>query len=107
MGLLELSKSPLWKEDQVEKHFAEFDDKIVALIGEKLHKETYNSTISKQSADWLKWCKNQTSRVKVIGHNVPAGILPKHIKGCLYDIKVQGKKRSPDDALYNANGDLR
>ena len=57
--------------------------------------------------DWLKWCESQVNRVKVIDHNIPNGVLPDKFNGCIHDIKVQGKRRCPDDTMYNKYADLR
>ena len=57
--------------------------------------------------DWLKWCEKQVNRVKVIDHNIPNGVLPDKFNGCIHDIKVQGKRRCPDDTMYNKYADLR
>ena len=56
---------------------------------------------------WLKWCESQVNRVKVIDHNIPNGVLPEKFNGCIHDIKVQGKRRCPDDTMYNKYADLR
>ena len=105
MGVLELNKYSLWDEGEVTNMFGAFDDKILALISKEIHKDSRDN--SKLFGDWLRWCKKQSSRLKVIEHDVPTGILPKQFEGTLYDIKVQGKKWAPDDALYNDNEDLR
>ena len=105
MGVLELDKYTVWNEGELTNMFHAFDDKILDLIGKQIHKESRDS--SKLFGDWLRWCKKQSTRIKVIGHDIPAGILPKQFEATLYDIKVQGKKWAPDDALYNDNEDLR
>lgn len=57
---------------------------------------------------WSKWCRAQTKRVSCVECDVPAGILPAKTAASLTDVKVGGgKKRVPDDALYNQHGDLR
>ena len=58
-------------------------------------------------SEWLKWCEKQVNRVKVIDHNIPNGVLPDKFNGCIHDIKVQGKRRCPDDTMYNKYADLR
>ena len=104
MGTLELYKYALWEEKILISRCAEFDEKIISII-KQMHKE--NGENSKIFGDWLKWCKQQNTCIKVIEHDVPTGILPEPFEGTLYDIKVQGKKWGPDDALYNENEDLR
>ena len=82
----------------------EYDSSVHKLISETVSSSENSSQIT---SDWLKWCKNENNRVKVIDCNVPQGILPPGCNGILNDIKVQGKKRAPDDALYNKHADLR
>ena len=104
MSTFGLSEIPLWMENNMLKNRLECDKSVIKLIQNKLScQDNYNQIAS----DWLKWCKTQTSRVKVIDYDVPAGILPEGFSGCLYDIKVQGKRRCPDDTLYNKHADLR
>lgn len=59
----------------------------------------------KTSKAWLSWCREQKNRVKVIGQDIPSGILGSKVNGTLYDIKVS--TRGPDDAAYNKYPDLR
>ena len=81
------------------------DDDTVKLLNQQsiLNTQTY----SQMCVDWLKWCKLQTNRIKVIEHEIPSQILPIRFAGVLCDIKVQGKKCAPDDQLYNNHEDLR
>ena len=55
----------------------------------------------------IAWCKLQNNRVRVIENEVPNEIFPPQFRGSVYDIKVQGKKRAPDDQLYSDHEDLR
>lgn len=64
--------------------------------------------VNRASSDWLKWCRAQKGRVAVVEGYVPTGILPEGVTATLADIKVSGgKKRVPDDKIYNDNPDLR
>ena len=74
-----------------------------------LNQQTFydSETNSQNCFDWLSWCKLQSGRIKVIDYEIPSQILPTGYTGFMYDIKVQGKKRAPDDQLYNDNDDLR
>ena len=82
----------------------EYDSSVHKLISAKISSSEKSSQIM---SDWLKWCEKENNRVKVIDCNVPQGILPTGCNGILHDIKVQGKRRAPDDALYNKHSDLR
>ena len=104
MSTFDLSEIPLWTEDDILKNTLECDKSVKKLIEEKI---SFQDNYNQISSDWLNWCKTETSRVKVIGYDVPAGILPQSFSGYLYDIKVQGKRRCPDDTLYNKYADLR
>ena len=105
MGIVELDKYSLFKEEELKNKFEDFDDVIATLV--KIQMETSTKEISKLICDWLKWCKKQSDRVKVIDHKIPTSILPKYFEGVMYDVKVQGKKWEPDDKLYNNHVDLR
>ena len=105
MGIIELDKYSLFKEEELKSSFGDFDDVIATLVSIQIEKNT-NET-SKLICDWLRWCKKQNDRIKVIEHKISPGILPKHIEGAMYDVKVQGKKWAPDDKLYNNHKDLR
>ena len=63
--------------------------------------------IDQSSRAWLKWCRFQKNRLQVVERDVPDGVLPDGIKSSLIDVKVGGKKREPDDAMYNRCRDLR
>ena len=82
------------------------NETLRTLIEEKITSHE-NSATSNVISDWLKWCEEQKDRVKVIDHDIPKGILPDKFSGCIHDIKVQGRKRAPDDAMYNKYADLR
>ena len=105
MAILELNKYVLFKEEDLNFIFEEFNEIIRNLVAVQERKSTIQT--SEIFSDWLRWCKEQTGRVKVIDHEVPPKILPNHFKGILYDIKVQGKKWAPDDQLYDNHHDLR
>ena len=104
MSNLELSKMEFWTHQQLLNSSISHDVSVRKLIEDKLCLQENSSQIV---SDWLKWCDSQKNRVKVIDYNVPQGILPQTCTGDIYDIKVQGKKRAPDDALYNNYADLR
>ena len=105
MSILELDKYSLFKEEELKYRFEDFDDVIGNLVSIQMKKSTKES--SNLICDWLGWCTKQNDRIKVIDHKIPSSILPKHFEGAMYDIKVQGKKRKPDDQLYNNHEDLR
>ena len=105
MGILELDKYSLIEEEKLKYTFKDFDDAIANLVSIPIKESSKES--SKLISNWLRWCKKQNERIKVIEHKVPSNILPKQFEGTMYDIKVQGKKWAPDDQLYNNNEDLR
>ena len=104
MALPKISQVQLWNDAKLLENLEASDPQICKLVQGKMVEEDANSKIV---AEWLKWCQAQTSRVIVTGYDVPAGVLPTRCNGCLYDIKVGGKRRAPDDELYNKNPDLR
>ena len=105
MSELELNKYCLLNEKLLIEKMETFDPKIQQLLNRQMSKNLdLNSQIYR---DWLAWCKLQNSRVKVIETEIPTEILPPQFQGSMYDIKVQGKKRAPDDQLYSDHEDLR
>jgi len=97
--------------DEVIKSFNDVDG-VQEYLEKRLN--TANSPTSdkvdKVASDWLSWCRSQRKKVAVVERDVPANILPGAgtLKATLADIKVSGgKKRVPDDALYNQNPELR
>ena len=104
MANIELKEIKVWTPHELITNSEKYDISIKKLIDEKIS-SLDNSSLA--ISEWLKWCESQTNRVKVIDYNVPQGILPQKCNGCIHDIKVQGKRRAPDDALYNKYADLR
>ena len=50
----------------------------------------------------FRWCKGQKSRVAVVERDIPPGVLPPGVSASLADMKVSGgKRRVPDDKIYN------
>ena len=54
---------------------------------------------------WLSWAR-QVKHLKIVTSDVPVAILPNGIRGQLHDVKVF-TKRGPDDAVYDANKNIR
>ena len=109
-SVLDLSQILFWTDKQLldQASVLACDKDIQKLIETKISSCQGNEcSYSQIASDWLKWCNEQSSRVKVTEYTVPDGILPPKCKGSLYDIKVQGKRRCPDDTLYNKYADLR
>jgi len=104
MANVELKEIKVWTPQELLTNSEKYDISIKKLIEEKL---STNDNSSLAISDWLKWCESQINRVKVIDYNVPQGVLPPKCNGCIHDIKVQGKRRAPDDTLYNKYADLR
>ena len=57
--------------------------------------------------EWLAWARSHGHMVKVVEGKVPQGVMPLGKVATLLDVKVQGKKYGPDDALYNSSAELR
>lgn len=109
---MELAKLPLLSPNELNEALAKCIDKNIDVasneISALLAKEL--PTIKEKDLEarsWLSWCSSQKKRVKVVDYDIPCPVLPPGVKGCLYDIKVDGGKRQPDDKLYNGNPDLR
>ena len=105
MSKLELAYRPFLAQDELFESFLQESKNLKHIVEGNIRDQ--NSDNSRTVSKWLEWCKAQTGRISVIGHNVPLGILNENTEGCLYDIQVRGKRRAPDDALYNSNPDLR
>ena len=86
----------------------DLDDSLKQRLGSE---PTHEREVSRVSSDWLKWCRSHKGRVAVVDSCVPKGILSDGEAGgtaTLADIKVSGgKRRVPDDKIYNENPDLR
>ncbi|XP_022336663.2 uncharacterized protein LOC111132968 [Crassostrea virginica] len=54
---------------------------------------------------WLRWA-NHENHLKVIGADVPVGVLPNGLQGQIIDVKVF-TRRGPDDAIYDKNKEIR
>ena len=104
MSNLELKEIEFWTDQQLLNNSVGYNTSVKKLIEDKI---SFHENSSQIVSDWLKWSNNQVDRVKVVDYNVPQGVLPQAFKGCIYDIKVQGKRRAPDDTLYNKYADLR
>ena len=104
MANVELKEIKVWTAQELISKSDNYNISIKTLIEEKTSADD-NSSLA--ISDWLKWCESQINRVKVIDFNIPQGVLPEKCNGCIHDIKVQGKRRAPDDALYNKYADLR
>ena len=72
---------------------------VEELLGEK-------GLAEEEVVEWLAWCKGRSSTVRVVEGKVPQGILP-HLTATMMDVKVGGRERRPDDALYNSSPELR
>ena len=105
MAKLGLKETQIWTTSELISKNKFVNPTLQALIEEKISSHELSSTTV--IPDWLKWCEAQKDRVKVIDHDVPKGVLPDKFSGCIHDIKVQGRKRAPDDAMYNKYADLR
>ena len=104
MANVELKEIEVCTPQELIKNSDSYDISLKKLIEEKISTHD-NSSLA--ISDWLKWCESQVDRVKVIDYNVPQGVLPQKCNGCIHDIKVQGKRRAPDDTMYNKYADLR
>lgn len=56
-------------------------------------------------SSWLRWA-NHEKHLKVIGADVPVGVLPNGLQGQIIDVKVF-TRRGPDDAIYDKNKEIR
>ena len=104
MPEIQLKETKLWTHQELISKSENYDPSLKTLIEDKIYSHDNSDQVI---SDWLKWCESQLNRVKVIDHNVPHGILPENCNGCIHDIKVQGRRREPDDKLYNKYADLR
>ena len=105
MNDFELKQCCMLNEKVLVERLEIFDPKIQQLLNRQISK---NANLNSQIyGDWLAWCKLQNNRVKVIENEIPNEIFPPQFRGSIYDIKVQGKKRAPDDQLYSDHEDLR
>lgn len=66
--------------------------------------ESVSAEQSSVVAQWLRWCRSRPG-VLTVQSQVPAQVIPGG--ATLVDVKVGGRKREPDDRIYNKSADIR
>lgn len=66
----------------------ECPSQITEFLQALVQEDLFSSDRSRFVQEWLKWCRQQKNRVKVVEFDVPNSILPPKCHASLYDIKV-------------------